>query len=79
MLQGMSDCLNFRLLSLMTLLLIQLLTLDTIAMTTKLAHSKYMNLNPSQSDIGPISTPPSEIPRSAQAINRPNNILRSTF
>ena len=48
-------------------------------MTTKLAHSKYMNLNPSQSDIGPISTPPSEIPRSAQAINRPNNILRSTF
>ena len=39
----------------------------------------YIHLNPSESDIGPIMTLPKEIPKSAHAINNPNNMLRPTL
>lgn len=38
-------------------------------------HIKYIHLKPTKSDIGPIIAPPNDTPKSAQAINKPNNIF----
>ena len=46
---------------------------------TNIPQIRYIHLNHTKSEIGPINAPPNDIPKSAQAINKPNNILRPTF
>ena len=43
---------------------------------TNIPQITYIQLNPTKSDMGPIILPPSETPKSAQAINNPSNIFR---